>query len=73
MEDRLQDANRRLAVRFREWFISGMCERCQLAFHESDPVVSVTDADGTTTLMPRSHLPDDAHVTDSGRIAPPPP
>ena len=24
----------RLGTRLREWFISGMCERCQAVFHE---------------------------------------
>ncbi|GAX75412.1 hypothetical protein CEUSTIGMA_g2856.t1 [Chlamydomonas eustigma] len=47
----------RLRDRFREWFISGMCERCQAVIHEADPLCVVTLPDGASVLVPRSTLP----------------
>uniref|UniRef100_A0A7S0RTN9 RING-type domain-containing protein n=1 Tax=Chlamydomonas leiostraca TaxID=1034604 RepID=A0A7S0RTN9_9CHLO len=51
------DYERRLRLRLQEWFISGMCERCQAAFHERDPLVAVDDGRGQgPSLVPRSAL-----------------
>ena len=45
----------RVRVRVREWFISGMCERCQAVFHESNPLVFVPSVRGGegATVVPR--------------------
>lgn len=40
--------------RFDEWFISGMCERCQAVNLEQNPMVQVTRKDGMEVTMPLS-------------------
>ena len=39
-------------IRIKEWFISGMCQRCQANFQERDPLVMCGE-----NLVPRSQLP----------------
>ena len=44
-------SNQQIQKRFDEWFVSGMCERCQAVNHEDDPVVTVTDESGMPVTM----------------------
>lgn len=37
----LRDADAMIQHRFDEWFVNGMCERCQMVYYESDPVTPV--------------------------------
>jgi Ring finger domain len=48
------DVGQQIQRRIEEWFLSGMCERCQAAYQENDPLVTVTTADGTNICMPLS-------------------
>mmetsp|Transcript_45832 Transcript_45832/g.111062 ORF Transcript_45832/g.111062 Transcript_45832/m.111062 type:complete len:132 (+) Transcript_45832:1-396(+) len=48
------DVYNKIQNRFDEWFISGMCERCQAVNMENDPIVTVTRDDGTEVTMPLS-------------------
>lgn len=35
------DSEEQLFVRLKEWTISGMCERCQMSYHEKNPMATV--------------------------------
>ena len=49
----VEKANEQIQKRFDEWFLAGMCERCQAVQLENDPVVIVTE-DGEDITMPLS-------------------
>jgi hypothetical protein len=49
------DIYKQIQRRIEEWFLSGMCERCQAAYQENDPVVEVELANGgKKVVMPLS-------------------
>mmetsp|Transcript_21452 Transcript_21452/g.44105 ORF Transcript_21452/g.44105 Transcript_21452/m.44105 type:complete len:329 (+) Transcript_21452:187-1173(+) len=48
------DADEQIQRRIEEWFLSGMCERCQASYQEGDPVVYVPLEDGKMMGMPLS-------------------
>lgn len=53
----LADRDERVRIRLREWFISGMCDRCQATYQEADPLAVIKDmATGAALLVPRSQL-----------------
>jgi hypothetical protein len=49
----IEKTNEHIQKRFDEWFLSGMCERCQAVNMENDPVVVVTE-NGEDITMPLS-------------------
>ena len=47
----LLDSDKQTQIRIHEWFLSGMCERCQAVYHENDPIVhGGEDAKGNPIL-----------------------
>jgi hypothetical protein len=48
------DGPAQCVLRVQEWFVSGMCQRCQANYQERDPLMAVGDQ-----LIPRSQLPRD--------------
>lgn len=50
------NADAQIQRRMEEWFLSGMCERCQASYQENDPIVNVPGAgpDGLPMCMPLS-------------------
>ena len=50
------EASQVLLTRLKEWLVSGMCERCQASYHEGDPLIAITGANGVARLVPHSLL-----------------
>lgn len=48
------NVDEQIQLRVEEWFLSGMCERCQAVYQENDPVVEVELEDGTKVAMQMS-------------------
>ena len=48
------NVDKQIQRRVEEWFLSGMCERCQAVYQENDPVVEVELEGGIKVTMPMS-------------------